>query len=85
METAGVDTSDLDGLIDDLRIAREAGVAALIKEVYDGFKVSLRSRGVVDVGAIAAANGGGGHRNAAGFTVPGPLDAVVERIREGLR
>jgi nanoRNase/pAp phosphatase (c-di-AMP/oligoRNAs hydrolase) len=85
IEAAGVDPSDLDGLIDDLRIAREAGVAALVKEVHEGFKVSLRSRGVVDVGEIAAANGGGGHRNAAGFTVAGPLADVVERIRAGLR
>ncbi|HSG78057.1 MAG TPA: DHH family phosphoesterase [Acidimicrobiia bacterium] len=82
---AGVDPSDLDGLIDDLRIAREAGVAALVKEVDQGFKVSLRSRGAVDVGSIAAANGGGGHHNAAGFTVPGPLADVLERVRAGLR
>jgi phosphoesterase RecJ-like protein len=85
IDAAGVDPSDLDGLIDDLRIAREAGVAALIKEVDQGFKVSLRSRGGVDVGSIAAANGGGGHHNAAGFTVPGPLSDVVERVRTGLR
>ncbi|NQV07492.1 bifunctional oligoribonuclease/PAP phosphatase NrnA [bacterium] len=82
---AGVRKDDLDSLIDDLRIAREAGAAALIKEVPGGFKVSLRSRGVADVGAIAAAGGGGGHHNASGFSTSAPLDEVVEMIRSHLR
>jgi phosphoesterase RecJ-like protein len=77
--------ADLDGLIDDLRIAREAGVAALLKETSQGWKVSLRSRGAVDVGAIAEANRGGGHHNAAGFTMVGELDAVLAVIRKALR
>ena len=76
---------DCDGLIDDLRIAREADVAALFKEVEGGFKVSLRSRGRVDVGSIAAAHGGGGHHNAAGFTVGGGLDDAVELVRASLQ
>jgi phosphoesterase RecJ-like protein len=80
LTAAGIDASDADGLIDDLRIAREADVAALLKEVPDGFKVSLRGRGRVDVGAIAAASGGGGHRNAAGFTASGGIDEIVAQI-----
>ena len=80
----GVAYEEIDGLMDDLRIAREAGTAALIKEVDGGFKVSLRSRGETDVGAIAVANGGGGHHNAAGFTVEGELDDVLAAIRAGL-
>ncbi|MDX1689749.1 MAG: bifunctional oligoribonuclease/PAP phosphatase NrnA [Acidimicrobiia bacterium] len=80
-----VGPADLDGLIDDLRIAREAGVAALLKQVSGGYKVSLRSRGGVDVGAIALDNGGGGHHNAAGFTAEGTPAEIVERVRAGLR
>jgi len=76
---------DLDGLIDDLRIAREAGVAALLKQVDRGWKVSLRSRGEVDVGSIAVAHGGGGHRNASGFTSDLPREEIVDSIRAGLR
>jgi phosphoesterase RecJ-like protein len=60
-------------------------VAALLKEVDAGFKVSLRSRGRVDVGAIAAAGGGGGHHNAAGFTTTGEIDDVVGFLRTHLR
>jgi len=82
---AGVGPEDLDLLIDGLRIAREAEVAALLKETEEGWKVSLRSRGAVDVGAVAAAWGGGGHHNAAGFNSGGSLEAVLEKIREGLR
>ncbi len=85
LEDAGVGWEDCDGLIDDLRIAREADVAALIKEIDGGFKVSLRSRGRVDVGAIAAAHGGGGHHNAAGFDASDDEGAVIALVREHLR
>ena len=35
------------------------------------FRVSLRSKGAIDVAAVAKQFGGGGHKNAAGCTVPG--------------
>ena len=85
LQAAGIAYEDTDPLIDDLRIAREAGVAVLLKQVDGGFKASLRSRGAVDVGAIASAEGGGGHHNAAGFTTGDPVEQVVERIRARLR
>jgi len=85
IEEAGIGSEDVDPLIDDLRIAREAGVAVLLKEVEGGFKGSMRSRGSVDVGSIAASEGGGGHHNAAGFTVSDSIEAAMERIRALLR
>jgi phosphoesterase RecJ-like protein len=85
LHSAGIGPEDVDLLIDDLRIAREAQVALLVKETPDGWKVSLRSRGRVDVGAIAVHFGGGGHHNAAGFEMPGDLDDVVEAVRGRLR
>lgn len=81
LDRAGISAAEVDGLIDDLRIAKEADVAALLKEVPGGWKVSLRSRGGRDVGAIAGAHGGGGHHNAAGFTSQGSRDEVVSAIR----
>jgi len=73
---------DTDSLIDTVRLAWEADVAVLIKETEDGtFKVSLRSRGDADVGAIASSYGGGGHHNAAGFSHPGPPRTIVEEIK----
>lgn len=85
LAAAGIGYAQADPLIDDLRIAREAGVALLLKETEAGWKGSLRSRGEVDVAAVAALFGGGGHHNAAGFTAPGPVDSIVDRIRESLR
>lgn len=84
LAAARIDATAADGLIDDLRIAEEAEVAALLKQVPGGFKVSLRGRGRVDVGSIAAEFGGGGHRNAAGFTSSDGVDATVARILERL-
>jgi len=41
----------------------------------------MRSRGQVDVGAIAASFGGGGHHNAAGFKAEGSVESVVDQVR----
>lgn len=84
LERAGIGFEQLDGLIDDLRVAREAHVALLLKETHEGWKGSLRSRGEVDVAAIAALFGGGGHHNAAGFHSPSRVDEVVARVREAM-
>ena len=73
---------ETDALIDLVRIAREADVACLLKEVEEGvYKGSLRSRGRVDVSAIAQVLGGGGHHNAAGFTFVGPADEAIAAVR----
>ncbi|MEK7700902.1 MAG: bifunctional oligoribonuclease/PAP phosphatase NrnA [candidate division NC10 bacterium] len=63
-------------------------VACLLRERGGQVKVSLRGKGDVDVQRIAARFGGGGHRNAAGCTVDGPLAeairAVVAAVRQAL-
>jgi phosphoesterase RecJ-like protein len=83
---AGVSMAETDDLIDVVRTAREADVAGVLKQQSDGrFKVSLRSRGGTDVGAIAAAFGGGGHRLAAGYTAKGALDETVAWLRAAVR
>ena len=83
LDAGGVPWEAADPLIDLLRLAREAGVACLLKELRPGVvKGSLRSRGVVDVAEIASAFGGGGHRNAAGFTTDLSADAAIEKILE---
>lgn len=85
LEAAGLGYAQADPLIDDLRIAREAGVALLLKQTDTGWKGSMRSRGRVDVSAIAGMFGGGGHHNASGFHSDQPVEAIVERVRESLR
>lgn len=87
LRRAGIDWGDIDGLIDTLRLAEEADVAALAKVHDDGrVKVSLRSRGGTDVGSLAAKMGGGGHRLAAGFSAERDphelLDEVVRMVED---
>jgi len=75
---AGAEESYSEGVVDHLRSVRGTKVAALARELLDGegdgsaprrAKVSLRATdGSVDVSAIAREQGGGGHRQAAGFT-----------------
>ncbi|MDJ0925877.1 MAG: DHH family phosphoesterase [Acidimicrobiia bacterium] len=75
---------DADGLIDLVRLAEEADVACLLREIGDGeFKGSLRSRGRIDVSEIAAGFGGGGHHNAAGFVAGGTPESIIARVAKG--
>lgn len=79
---AGVNATETDDLIDVVRTAREADVAAVIKQQRDGrFKVSVRSKGGHDVASVASGFGGGGHRLAAGYTSKHGLSETVERLK----
>ena len=85
-ERAGATTSDTEGLIDYPRSVAGVEAAVLIRQVgNDQYKVSLRSRGSVDVEKIARRNGGGGHRNAAGYRADGPLPEVRSQVIEELK
>ena len=80
-ETAGANPGDSEGLIDSIRSIAGVDAVALIREKEDGtHKVSLRSRGEVDVEKIARSHGGGGHRNAAGFTLEGDGEEVRRQV-----
>jgi phosphoesterase RecJ-like protein len=80
-----VTLEEVEGLIDILRRTTEAEVTCVLKEEADGsVRVSLRSLGDIDVRAIAADNGGGGHRFAAGFESTLDIAAVVANIRGAL-
>jgi len=75
----------LEALIDSVRCVAEADVACLVKQVRPTeWSVSLRSKGGVDVSRVAVALGGGGHRNAAGFTAHGTVGDVVAAVRAQL-
>lgn len=72
------DDLDLGNLIS--RVA-EAKVIATMLEMYDGtVKVSFRSRPGYNVAAIAKTLGGGGHHQAAGCSVPGPLHVAEAQV-----
>ena len=65
-----------------------AGVeaAVFLRELPEGrIRASLRSKGGVDVASIAHRLGGGGHENAAGVTLDGPLPRALDEILVALR
>ncbi|MFZ3207999.1 MAG: bifunctional oligoribonuclease/PAP phosphatase NrnA [Geobacteraceae bacterium] len=76
---AGVELTD--GFVNYPRSIRGVEVAVFFRELEPGlFKVGFRSKGKIDVSALAAAFGGGGHRNAAGCTVAGLIDDVRRTV-----
>lgn len=81
-DLSGLDAlpEETENLIDELRSIEGIEVACLIKEGRDGIRGSLRSKGHVDVGAIAAELGGGGHREASGFPFEGTPEQVVAAV-----
>jgi len=86
---SGAEESYSEGVVDHLRSVEGTAVAALIRDritAADGErKVSLRaSDDRVDVSRIARAQGGGGHRQAAGFTTTMQWDELVEFLRHAV-
>lgn len=72
---------ETEGIVDLAMSVRGVELAALFKEIAkDVNRVSMRSRGLVDVGALAKELGGGGHFNAAGCTLRMPLSLAREVI-----
>ncbi|MDQ3610163.1 MAG: bifunctional oligoribonuclease/PAP phosphatase NrnA [Actinomycetota bacterium] len=86
LAASGLGLADVEGVIDVLRVAQEAEVAVVVKAdpIEGGWKVSTRSKGAVDVGAVCAALGGGGHLFAAGFTSDDDADTTLARLRAEL-
>ena len=90
-EKADAEESYSEGIIDQLRAVQGTKVAALVRELCTGerkgqHKVSLRATDDdVDVSVIARAQGGGGHRRAAGFSTTLELDELIAFLREADR
>ena len=86
---AGGTYEDTEGLINlPLTVKEIQAVVFFKQDEADRYRVSMRSKGAIDIGAVAKQFGGGGHKNAAGCTVTGPIDALqkdfVERIEEAV-
>lgn len=77
---AGGSYEDSDGLINMPLTVKEIQAVVFFKQSEgDEFRVSMRSKGTIDIGAVAKQFGGGGHKNAAGCTVTGGID-VLQKI-----
>jgi phosphoesterase RecJ-like protein len=81
MERTAAKEEDCEGLVNYALSIGDVEVAVFFRELPDGrFRVSLRSKGKMDVSSIAEQFGGGGHSCASGCSVDGPLHAAVESI-----
>jgi bifunctional oligoribonuclease and PAP phosphatase NrnA len=81
MDELGGTSDDLEGLINFPLTVKDIQAVALFKEVGDhDWRVSLRSKGAVDIGAIARSFKGGGHTNAAGCSTTGSIDVVHKQF-----
>jgi phosphoesterase RecJ-like protein len=86
MQRCGAIEEDCEGLVNYVLSIGEVEVAALFREIPDGrFRVSLRSKGALDVARVAERFGGGGHECASGCSVDGPLSHAVRQILDSLR
>jgi len=80
-QQAGIGLEATEGFINYVRAVRGVQIAVVFKEISPTeVRVSLRSRGHVDVARLAGAFGGGGHRNAAGLTLRVPLAEAKGRV-----
>jgi phosphoesterase RecJ-like protein len=89
LEATGTTPNDTEGLINLPLTAREIQAVVFFKLGADGdVRISMRSKYDVDVRSVASRHGGGGHKNAAGFTMPGPLTTVragiVQEIKDAI-
>ena len=81
----GVKESEVDFLIDVIRLVKESNVALLVKEQIDGtFKGSLRSRNDIDVQLVASEFGGGGHKAASGFSSSESFEKIKLRVKKSI-
>jgi phosphoesterase RecJ-like protein len=85
LAAAGLTLDEIEPVIEAVRATREADVAAVFKQDADGtFRVSTRSRGGTDVGAVCAGLGGGGHRLAAGYTSYDDAETTARKLLAAL-
>lgn len=79
--TTGTDREYTEGFVEYIKEIRGIEVACVIRELDNGkFKVSMRSKGNVNVASAAQQFGGGGHQKAAGCTIEGGIDDVKNKL-----
>lgn len=85
-ENTGALPSDTEDLVNmTLAVAGTRVAIILVEQATGGFKVSFRSRGIVDCSRLAEQFGGGGHKAAAGAFVPGAFEEAQKRVLDAAR
>ncbi len=73
------------GIVDYALSVKGASVGVKFEEYEDVWRVSLRSKGNIDVSVFASRYGGGGHRNASAFAIEGDEEEVVRKVISELK
>ncbi len=79
LEAAGATMDDTEGLIN-MPLTAQHVQAVILFKTDDGGRVSLRSKGTLDVRSVAVKHGGGGHKNAAGLTLADATEAAERQL-----
>jgi phosphoesterase RecJ-like protein len=86
MVAAHASEEDVEGVVNYALSAAGVEAAIFLRELPEGqIRLSLRGKGRVNVAAIATQLGGGGHENASGCTLDGPLMRAAEEILAAVR
>jgi phosphoesterase RecJ-like protein len=81
LQHSGAKDEHTEGLVNYARSVRGVEVGILFRETFEGeYKISFRSKGVVDVNKLAAQFGGGGHLRAAGCVMEGDLRKIQNKV-----
>lgn len=81
MDAYGATLKDLDAIVSQLKVTKGVEVAIFLYQTgEDEFKVSLRSKNEWDVSRVAVTFGGGGHVKAAGVTMKGTKEEILEKL-----
>ena len=81
MKQFKVTSEDMDGIAEKLREVDGADCSVFLHQTgEDSFKISMRSKHIVDVSRVAAAFGGGGHVRAAGCRMKGTAGEILEKL-----
>ena len=81
MERCGAIEEDCEGLVNYVLSIGGVDVAVFFRELPEGrYRVSLRSKGKLDVARVAEKFGGGGHECASGCSLDGPLADAVRQV-----
>jgi bifunctional oligoribonuclease and PAP phosphatase NrnA len=86
LQETGASMDSTEGFVDIPRAVQGIEIATLYTQLNgNGFKISLRSKGKVNVEKIAKKFGGGGHINAAACRIEGDIDSIKSKIMEAIK
>ena len=81
MGAYGATSKDLDAIVSQLKVTKGVEVAIFLYQTSENeFKISLRSKNDWDVSKVAVTFGGGGHVKAAGVTMKGTAEEILEKL-----